>query len=491
MAPRLNFRKLFFCAVAAALLSACASAPRRVPIALPEEADSYVWSVYETSKDSGRRIAEIPPPGHARELDESTLIEVFPERTRQEIMGFGGALTESSAWVLAQLPAGLKAEVLRGYFDPEEGLRYSLCRTHIGSCDFSLSTWSLDDSPGDFVLERFSLEPMRRWLLPLIHEANAASGGKLRIVAAPWSPPAWMKTNGTMRFGGKLRPECREAWAGYLARFATAMRDEEGLPIWALSVQNEPTSFTVWESCNFTSAEEGKFLSMNLGPAFSAAGLGGVRFLVWDFGRGGMMDWASPLFGDPEVSKYAWGTAFHWYGAPALDEPAKLHAAFPDKPLVFTEGSVERMAMPGRWDRGEIYARNMISDFRNYTSAWIDWNIALDRFGGPNHVGNLCDAPVLVDLASKRVIYQSSYYYIGQFSRFVDEGAFCVASEPSCPGLESVSFVNPDGVLVTVVLNRTGAAREFCLRVSGSRTETRACSIPAHAIQTYVARPSP
>jgi len=159
----------------------------------------------------------------------------------QAIEGFGGALTESSAWVLGQLPPDRRAEVLRRYYDPRSGLGYTLARTHINSCDFSLGSWALDPVAGDTALARFSLDPMRKWVLPLIHDVQSIAGAdNFHLLASPWSPPSWMKTNGRMTYGGALRPECRQAWADYLVRFIREMDSQEHVPVWALTVQNEP-----------------------------------------------------------------------------------------------------------------------------------------------------------------------------------------------------------------------------------------------------------
>jgi glucosylceramidase len=296
-----------------------------------------------------------------------------------------------------------------------------------------------------------------------------------------------MKTNQSMNLGGKLRPECRQAWADYLARFISELGKAEGLPVWGLSMQNEPENWTVWESCLYSPEEERDFIARQLGPALNAGGLSSVHLLAWDFNHEGLYEGASSLYRDSDVAPYVWGAAVHWYGRSAPSEADRLHEEFPEKAIIFTEGCVEGRPRLGNWNDGETYARNMIGDFRGWISAWLDWNIALDTQGGPNHVGNYCDAPVLVDVRSGAVYFQPSFYYIGQFSKYVDEGAHVVASTVKA-GLSSVSFCNPDGAIVTVVSNENGA-KSFSLRLMGKLSEARLCSIPAHAIQTYIARP--
>lgn len=442
------------------------------------------WSLVETARDNGRRLATIAETAPAIAAD-APVLRVDPAQQFQEIVGFGGALTESSAWVLAQLPAEKRAEVLRRYFDSQDGIGYTLARTHINSCDFSLNTWSLDDTPGDTALKDFDLAPMRKWLLPLLHDAHRAAGAeKLRLLASPWSPPAWMKTNGEMCHGGSLRPEHRDAWARFFVKFAEAMK-REGLPLWGLTVQNEPQANQVWESCLYTGAEERDFVRDHLGPTLAQAGLGGLRLMVLDHNRDILEAHAGTILADPAAAKFLWGSAIHWYVSEDFAASSRLHAKFPDKAILFTEGCWEGGAKPGQWDRGERYARNIIGDLRNWVCGWIDWNIALDLKGGPNHVGNFCDAPVLVDTAKGTVLYQTSFDYIAHFSRHVRPGAHRVESSGGPGAVQSIAFANPDGSVVVVVLNATDAAADFTLTVAG---ESRACRVPAHGIQTYTAR---
>ncbi|HLP08378.1 MAG TPA: glycoside hydrolase family 30 protein [Opitutaceae bacterium] len=444
--------------------------------------NSRRWSVIETARDTGHLLAPVAAPASA--VTDAPSIICDPAQRFQEIVGFGGALTESAAWTLAQLPAERRDEVLRHYFDPREGIGYTLARTHINSCDFSLGSWSLDDTPGDTELRDFSLAPMRRWLLPLIHDARRVAGGeRLRLLASPWSPPAWMKTNGAMADGGELRADCRDAWARFFVRFLETMQREEQIPVWALTVQNEPEAKQVWESCIYTPEAERDFVRDHLGPTLARSGFAGVKLLVHDHNRDILEAHAQATFGDPAAAQYVWGTALHWYVSDDFAASTRVHDAFPDKAILFTEGCLEGGMQPGRWDRGERYATNIIGDLRNWVCGWIDWNIALDLTGGPNHVGNLCDAPVLVDTAAGTVRYQNSFYYIAHFSRYVQPGARRIASSGGPADLQSIAFANPDGSLALIVLNATDSARDFALTVG---TETLACQIPGHAIQTYL-----
>jgi len=439
------------------------------------------WTVSETAKDNGHRLSPVAAPAAASVTADA--LQLNPTEQFQEMFGFGGALTESSAWVLAQLPPAQRAEVIRRYYDPKEGIGYTLARTHINSCDFSLNMWSLDDVPGDYDLLNFTLAPMRRWVLPLLHDANQTAGGKLHILASPWSPPAWMKTNNRMDDGGSLRPEYAAAWARFYVKFVQAMQTEEKLPIWALTVQNEPEAKQVWESCLFTPEQERDFVRNHLGPVLQQAGLGGVKLIGWDHNRDRIEARAAALLADPGAAKYFWGLGVHWYVSNDFAASARVHALYPDKPILFTEGCWEGGTKLGVWEHGEGYARQMMGDFNHWVGGFFDWNIVLDQRGGPNHVGNYCDAPVLVDTDTKEVRYTPAFYYIAHFSKFVKPGARRIASSGGPAALQSVAFRNPDGSLVAVVLNETDAAVSFTLAVAG---EAGACVIPAHAIQSYV-----
>jgi glucosylceramidase len=458
----------------------CAGLVLLTPLLLPASA-ARSWSVIETARDNPHRLSSVPAPSAAGAT--AAALTLHPAERFQEMVGFGGALTESSAWVLAQVPAAKRAEVLRRYYDPREGIGYTLARTHINSCDFSLSIWALDETPGDYDLHDFTLAPMRKWVLPLLHDANHASGGRLRILASPWSPPAWMKTNNRMDEGGSLRGEYAPAWAEYYVKFVRAMQKEEGLGIWALTVQNEPQAKQVWESCLYTPEQERKFVRDHLGPALAAAGLSEVKLLAHDHNRDIMEQHAAANFGDPLAAKYLWGLALHWYVSNDFAASSRVHEKYPDKPILFTEGCWEGAGGIGLWKHGEGYAHQMINDFRNWVCGYIDWNIVLDQRGGPNHVGNFVDAPVIIDTRTGEVRYQSGYYYIGHFSKFVPPGAHRVGAGGGPAELQSVAFLNPDGSLVAVVLNETDRPVGFTLAAEGAAL---ACTIPAHAIQTYL-----
>jgi len=248
-------------------------------------------------------------------------------------------------------------------------------------------------------------------------------------------------------------------------------------------VQNEPAATQRWDSCIYSAEEERDFVRDHLGPALAAAGLGHVKIVIWDHNRDQLTERASVVYSDPKASKYVWGAGFHWYGEAHFEQVQLTHDAWPDKQLLFTEGCQEGGPHMGSWALGERYAHNIINDLNRWTVGWIDWNLLLDETGGPNHVGNLCSAPILADTTNDALMHQSSYYYLGHFTRFIKPGAQRVLCAGSRQDLECTAFVNPEGSVAVVVLNRTEKAIPFMLNLD---CESAAAELPPHAIATYI-----
>jgi len=436
-----------------------------------------------TVGDSADRLTEQPrlPCAVASEIGSAVWID--PSRTFQIVEGFGGAFTEAAAVTWQRLSPAKQQQVLRDYFDPEQGHGYTLCRVHMNSCDFSLGNYAHVETPGDVNLTSFNIERDKQALLPFIKAAQQVATQPIKLLVSPWSPPAWMKSNGQMNHGGTLLPQYRQAWARCFVRFIQAYA-AEGVPVWAVSVQNEPAAVQRWDSCIYSAEEERDFVRDFLGPELHAAGLGHIKIVIWDHNRDHLVERASVMYADPEAERYVWGAGFHWYGEPHFEQVQLTHDAWPDKQLLFTEGCQEGGPHTGSWALGERYAHNIINDLNRWTVGWIDWNLVLDETGGPNHVGNLCSAPILIDTAQDALMHQSSFFYLGHFSRFIKPGARRVLCAASRQDLECTAFVNPDGVVAVVVLNRTEQPIAFALQIG---TQSAAAELPPHAIATYLA----
>ena len=360
-----------------------------------------------TAKNTQLRINELIPVAFSKKRND-TLPEISlnDKITYQIIEGFGGAFTEAAAVTFYKMPAQIQNEILNAYFNLNSGHGYSLCRTHINSCDFSLGNYAYTEVAGDVNLEHFSIERDRRALIPLIKAAMDVSESNFKLFASPWSPPAWMKTTEKMNEGGKLKPEYRDAWAKYYARYINEYA-KENIPIWGITVQNEPAAVQSWDSCIYSAEEERDFVRDFLGPIMVNEGLADVKIIIWDHNRDLMYARAKTAFDDPEASKYIWGTGFHWYCNGNYENLTKLNDEFPDKKLLFTEGCVEGGANIGDWCSGERYANSIINDLNRWCVGWVDWNMILDETGGPNHVGNFCSAPIIANTKTGSLNYQA------------------------------------------------------------------------------------
>ena len=455
---------------------------------------------------------------HRDDNAEFSLVNCYPEHIYQQLAGFGAALTESSAYVFAQMPPQAQDEFLRlvfggrtirgggaaaggrtassdpvsaGFVDgvavvrhPEAlpGNGYRLARTHVQSCDFSLGSYS-HVRPFDRGLRSFSLERDRQLLVPFLRCCLAASGG-LHIVAAPWSPPAFMKSGPSMTGGGHLKREYYGSWAQMLVRFVQGYRDE-GIPIVALSVQNEPMASQPWESCLFTAGEELEFARAHLRPALDAAGLECVKLFAWDHNKDRVFDRALATLGTaPSVFD---GIAFHGYAGDHFEAVEAVADAFPEAALLFTEGCMEYVP---DWQtnvsravrKAERYAHEIIGDLSAGACGFIDWNVLLDGQGGPNHAGNFCEAALMYDAEREELCVNRSFVYIGHFSRFIEPGARRFLVSRYTDRVECIGFVNPGGERVLVALNRTGAPVK--LRIA-ERPHVADCTMPAHSISTF------
>ena len=448
-------------------------------------------TVYTTAENSNLKLTatdNLVFSSAKQPLETETSIFVEPSKKFQKFIGIGGAVTDASAEVFAKLSKEKQAEFLNAYYDKQKGIGYSLLRTTIQSSDFSSESYSYIKE-GDKDLNTFSIEHDRQYRIPLIKQAIKTASGKLTTYTAPWSPNAFMKNNNNVLKGGTLLPEYYQTWANFYVKFINAYQ-KEGIPIWGTSTQNEPLAIQRWESCIYTAEEERDFIKNYLGPTLKKEKLNEVKIIIWDHNRDLMNQRANVILSDPEASKYVWGTGFHWYetwsgGLPMFDNVRKVHEAYPDKGLLFTEGCVERFDATKYqfWPNAEKYGTAMINDFNNGTNGWTDWNTLLDQNGGPNHVGNFCFAPIHADINTGELIYTPSYYYIGHFSKFIHLNAVRISSAVSKSNLLSTSFLNTDGSVATIVMNQTDKEINYNLIVASEKTLVK---IPAHAIQTLV-----
>ncbi|KAA3631885.1 MAG: glycosyl hydrolase [Bacteroidetes bacterium] len=474
------------------LLASCTSPQEDTPTQTTSfSVDGKTVTVYTTADSTDLRLTQTATTAFEpaeQPLETEVGIFVNPSKTFQTFFGIGGAVTDASAEVFAKLSPEKQEEFLKAYYDKEEGIGYTLARTPIHSCDFSSGSFTYV-SDEDKALGTFSIDHDKTYRLPLIKRVIKAAGGEIPLYASPWSPPPFMKSNKNMLQGGKLLPEFYDSWALYYAKFIQAY-ENEGIPIWGLTIQNEPMATQRWESCIYTAEEERDFLKNHLGPTLEKEGLGDKKIIVWDHNRDLINHRTNTIMEDPDAAKYVWGVGFHWYETWTGSDPMfvnldNIKESYPDVNLVFTEGCNERFdaAKYQYFPNAERYGRSMINDFNQGTVAWTDWNILLDETGGPNHVMNLCFAPVHADTQTGELIYTPTYYYLGHFSKFVRPGAKRVSTVCSRSHLQSTSFLNEDGTMVSVVMNATDTPITYKMYIGPKAVEQ---TIRPHAMQTLV-----
>lgn len=450
--------------------------------------------IYTTASGTSLKLAKSDEKAfeeRAQPTEGEISIFINPKNTFQTFLGMGGSITDAAAEVFYKLPKDKQQELLTAYYDPKDGIGYSLTRTTIHSSDFSSESYTYVQN-GDSALSSFSINHDKKYRIPLIKEALKKTNGKLLVYASPWSPPAFMKSNNNMLGGGKLLKKYYASWASYYTKFIKAYEQEE-IPIWGITIQNEPMAVQRWESCIYTAEEERDFLKNHLGPTMEREGLGDKNIVVWDHNRDLITHRANTIFDDPEASKYAWGIGFHWYetwaGGKAMHENlGAIKDAYPTKNLLFTEGCQEgfRQDRYQFWPHAERYGSSIINDFNQGTVGWTDWNLLLDQNGGPNHVQNFCFAPIHGDIEKGELIYTPSYYYLGHFSKFIKPGAKRISGVSSRSHLLTTSFLNDDGNMINVVMNQSDEDINYSLYVGVN--EAIEVQIPKHAIQTIVTK---
>jgi glucosylceramidase len=466
-------------------------------------------NIFETSA-SGNKLAAIKP---VKTLAPASKIVLKPQQKYQTITGFGGSFTEASAYLLNKLSKANRNKILQAYFG-KNGANYSLTRTHINSCDFSLSNYAYAMHANDKNLDSFSIDADRADLIPMIKDAIKISNDGFKIIASPWTAPPWMKDNNDWR-GGKLLPQYRNTWALYFEKYIKAYK-KEGINIWGVTVENEPLGNDKnWESMHFTPEEMTDFVKYFLGPHFEKNGLADTKILGYDQNRGEELEkWAKVMYKDKTSSKYFDGMAVHWYASTYDYFPQSLqftHKLSPKKYLINTEACIDaevpkwkddnwywsKEATDWGWDWASEkekylhpkyvpvfrYANDIIGCLNNYVDGWIDWNMLLNKQGGPNWFKNWCNAPVIVDEEKDEVYFTPLYYTMAHFSKFIRPGAVRIGFENEDREIMVTAAKNVDGTIALVVFNETGTEKNIEILLDKKKTNI---TISAKALQTII-----
>ncbi len=463
--------------------------------------------VYETSAN-GNKLQKLMEFAGG---DSVAVIKLLPEEKFQTITGFGGSFTEASASLLNRLSQENRDRILEAYFG-ETGAKYSLTRTHMNSCDFSLSNYSYAPVEGDKELKSFSIEEDRDDLIPMIKDAMAVSKDGFKIMSSPWTAPPWMKDNNDWR-GGKLLPEYYDTWALFFSKYIDAYK-AEGIDIWGFTVENEPLgNNNNWESMHFNAEEMTEFVKNHLGPKLESDGHD-VKILGYDQNRGEeLKEWARVMYKDEASSKYYDGMAIHWYASTYDWFPESLqfaHNAAPDKYLIQSEACVDaevpvwqddawywsKEATDWGWDWAPEqdkylhpkyvpvyrYARDIIGCLNNWVDGWVDWNMVLDTQGGPNWFKNWCVAPVIVDPEKDEVYFTPIYYTLAHFSKYIRPGAKRIGFENTNDSLMVTAVENTDNIVV-IVFNQDMESKPFSITLGDKMVDL---NISGQAIQTIL-----
>ncbi|MEO9884334.1 MAG: glycoside hydrolase family 30 protein [Balneola sp.] len=472
------------------------------------KSDSMKIEVYETS-EAGNKLTKLES---FPEAEQVVKITISPKETFQKITGFGGSFTEASAYLLNELSQENRDKVIEAYFG-ESGAKYSLTRTHINSSDFSLGNYSYASVENDMDLENFTIEEDRDDLIPMIKDAMAVSKDGFKIISSPWTAPPWMKDNNDWK-GGKLLPKYYDTWALFFSKYLNEYQ-KEGIDIWGITVENEPLgNDSNWESMHFIPEEMNEFVINHLGPQLEKDNHN-VKLLGYDQNRDSeMIEWVDAMYENEEAAKYFDGTAVHWYGSTYDVFPEALqyaHKAAPGKHLIQTEATADaevpvwkddewywsKEATDWGWDWAPEdkkylhpkyvpvyrYARDMIGTLNNWVDGWIDWNMVLDRQGGPNWAKNWCLAPVIVDPELDEVYFTPLYYTMSHFSRFIRPGSVRIGHSHSDEELLLTAVQNLDKSIAVVILNQGKEAKKIQLELNGKNSEF---AIDGKAVQTIV-----
>ncbi len=424
-----------------------------------------MFKTYVTSKYEKYRLESVPVESNDK---PDFTISINRNKRYQKIIGFGGAFTEAACFTLNRLSQEKQDTLLMAYFDEVKGLGYNLGRVHMNSSDFSLENYCYVED-NDTNLESFNISREYKYVIPTIKKAEAIAMKDIKLLISPWSPPWWMKSNKMMNQGGYLLPDYYSVWAEYYVKFIDALKDA-GLKPFALTVQNEPAAVQTWDSCIYTAEQERDFIKNFLGPILHENSHKDIKVFIWDHNRDIVVERAKTVLTDKEAAKYVSGTAVHWYVSEEFENLGIVHKLFPKKQIIFSEGCVEGGPQVNVYETGERYSRNIIGDFSNWCEAFIDWNITLDELGGPNHVGNYCDAPILSDTVNNKLIFNSSYYHIGHFSKYVKPGAYRIQTRTRNKLIKQIAFENPDGSIVLVCLNQSEKDIVFKFKFNGLET---------------------
>jgi glucosylceramidase len=421
--------------------------------------DLSVWVTDDTQRMKRARSAAWKSASAASTPDTVTL---DPTKKFQEVLGFGGAFTDAACYTFNRLDPAAREKVFHELFHPSE-MGLSVCRTCIGASDYSATVYSFDEGDPDPDLKRFSIEHDRAYILPMLREARKANPD-LFLFSSPWSPPGWMKSNGSM-LGGSMRRKYMPAYANYFVKFLQGY-EAEGVPVQAVTVQNEVDTDQDGRmpACIWPMEYEADFVRTQLGPAFER---NGIKTKIW------LIDHNYNLWGramgeleTPDVRRYSNAIAWHGYlGRPEWID--RVHTAYPDCEMYWTEGGPD-YTDPNYAKDWSKWSSTFTGVLRNWCRSITAWNLALDETGHPNIGPFPCGGVLTINSKSQEISYSGQYWAFAHYSRFIRRGARRIDSQSLAPDLDHAAFENPGGKRILVLTN-TGPSRDCKIRL-GDKT---------------------
>lgn len=401
---------------------------------------------------------------------EAQVINLYPELTYETFEGFGGAVTEAAAYVYSLMQDEQKKQLIETYFS-KDAMNYRLVRIHMDSCDFCLDTYEAMSDPQDVELKSFSFERTEKYIVPMLEDIKKVAGDELKLMLTPWSPPAFMKSNGNRKGGGKLKPEYRSMWAEYICRYIQAFKDR-GYHVQRISLQNEPKAAQPWDSCLFNAEEEKEFLKNFLYPALSSHGYGDIEIFIWDHNKERLYERVRDVV-DDSTKHMITGAAFHWYSGDHFESMRLVRQNYPNMKLILSESCLEYCL----FDKSKIenitnkLCHEIIGDLNNGMCAFYDWNLLLDEKGGPNHVGNYCHSPFLYNTKSGELIPQKTQRQYYHFTHNITPGSVRIAVTKYTEQIDVVAYCTPENKIVAILLNNGNDPLPVNFRIQGKTAE--------------------
>ncbi len=467
----------------AGVLSACASRP---PAATAVAAEAGQIEVWLTTSDHAKALSPQPATAFAASAGHPRVITVDATQRYQRMVGFGASITDASAWLIQhRMQPAQRQALLQELFGRSPGIGLDFARLTIGASDFSRTHYSLNDLPpgeaADPDLRHFSIDANLDDVVPVTRAALEVNPG-LQIMASPWSAPAWMKSSGSL-IKGQLSEAHYDAFARYLLKYVDAYA-AQGIPVFALTLQNEPSYEPGdYPGMRLSAAARAALIGRHLGPMIEKRG-GGPLIFDWDH------NWDLPeeplaVLADPLAAPYVSGVAWHCYGG-RIEAQSQIRDRHPDKDVYLTEcsgGDWEPVKSGGLTQQVRTL---VVNGTRHWARGVLFWNLALDENNGPHKGGcGTCRGLVTIDSATGEVSRTDDYYALAHASRFVRAGAYRIASSEGGDGLDNVAFLNPDGSRVLLVVNSDAAPRGFRVSAADGAFDYE---LPAKSVATFVWR---